>query len=298
LIAIKTSIAIAAESDRQRPISPATARGVPMPLRTILVHADSDRHLSARFALAATLGETHDARLIVVYPLRVPAAAMLFADSAGAPGVQAQLEAEQEQAANLRARIADRLSRKHVTWEWRTLQGQPHQVLAAASTGADLIVMGQDERDPDSSLMATVALTAGRPVLGVPSSGALPTCGTRILVAWNGTREATRAAHDALPLLQTAEQVILFAATSDGEHGATTMDAAAHFAAHGCKIDVRRASLDGRDAGAAIMNAAAEAGADLIVMGAYGHSRLREWVFGGATRTILQSMTVPVLMSH
>jgi nucleotide-binding universal stress UspA family protein len=298
LIAIKARAVIVAEHERDHRIGQGTARGVPMPLKTILVHADPDRHLSARFALAATLGETHGARLIVVYPLRVPAAAMLFADTAGASGIQSQIDAEQEQAANLRARIADRLSRKRVAWEWRTLPGQPHQVLAAAGAGADLIVMGQDERDPDSSLMATVALTSGRPVLGVPSSGALPTCGRRILLAWNGTREATRAAHDALPLLRAAEQVILFAAAPEGEHGATTMDAAAHFAAHGCKIDVRRASLDGRDAGATIITAAAETGADLIVMGAYGHSRLREWVFGGATRTILQSMTVPVLMSH
>jgi nucleotide-binding universal stress UspA family protein len=269
-----------------------------MPFRTLLVHADTDRRLVDRTVLAAAIARDHGARVLVLYPLQPLLASMFYAEQVPVQAIQAHIEIERRNAAEVQAEIADRMAREGVSWEWRTVEGQIEPVLTTGGTIADLIVMGQDARDSESPAVATVALTSGRPVLCVPKTGAFASCGRRVLVAWNGKREAARAAHDALPFLQRAENVVLFAADPEAERGASANDAAAHLAAHGAKVEVRRARLGDEGAGAAILDAAARAGADLIVMGAYGHTRLREWVFGGATRTLMQAMTVPVLFSH
>jgi nucleotide-binding universal stress UspA family protein len=269
-----------------------------MALRTLLVHGASDERMLARTMLAATLARAHDANLTIVFPLQGASATLMYAEHVPVTAIQRQLEAEREQASDIRAKVVERIAHEGLRMEWRSMEGRASSLLASAATVADVVVMSQDAADADPPLVATVALAAGRPVLCVPHSGSFLDCGRRILVAWNGSRESARAAHDALPFLQRAEAVRLFSAASPAEGGASLEDAAAHLASHGAKVELRRAVLDGMDPGIAILNAAVDWGADLIVMGAYGHSRLREWVFGGATRTILQSMTVPTLLSY
>ncbi len=268
-----------------------------MHLRTLLVHVDSDDQFDARLALACAIAQAHTARVLLQYVLQPPSTGLMYADAVPAQVIQAEIAAEKERAANLRARIADKMASKSVAWEWRTLNGSTQEVIAKAGAVADVIVMGQDKEDR-ASLVPAVALSSGRPVLCVPHSGTFLTCGRRILLAWNGTRESARAAHDALPVMQRADNVILLAAVSETEPCASLMDAAAHLAAHGVKIEVKRTPLGELDAGTTILNAITETGADMLVMGAYGHSRLREWAFGGATRTIMNCMTVPTLLSH
>jgi nucleotide-binding universal stress UspA family protein len=269
-----------------------------MLFKTLLVHASADPRLPSRLELAVSVAREHGAKLMVVYPIPPLLTSMFYGEHVPVQAIEAQLEQEKRNAAGIKDRTAEYLSREGVAWEWRTQEGLTEPVLATSGVIADMIIMGQDERDRDSSLVATVALTAGRPVLCVPHTGKFATCGRRVLVAWNGSRESARATHDALPFLQKADNVILFAADPEAEHGASVTDAAAHLAAHGAKVEVQRTALGDLDAGSAILNAAAETGADLLVMGAYGHTRLSEWVFGGATRSILQAMTVPVLLSH
>ena len=169
---------------------------------------------------------------------------------------------------------------------------------------ADLVVVGQADPEPTatpSDLPETVALATGRPVLVVPHIGAKPP-GKTVLLCWNASREAARAAADALPFLKAAQKVIVLVVNpkvSAAGHGAEPgADAAAWLARHGVKVTVQRDVAPDADAGAVILSRAADLGADLIVMGIYGHSRLREMVLGGASRTLLGSMTVPVLMSH
>lgn len=269
-----------------------------MSLKTMVVHARSDRTLSVRLALAAALAEAHGAKLRVVFALQAPSSGMVYAEHVPAEVIQARIEAEKGQASSVRARVEDRLSRTSVAWEWRVVPGPAEQVIAADGATADLIVMGHDGDDAGQPSVAAVALAAGRPVLCVTPSGTGMTCGRRVLVAWNGTREATRAVHDALPLLRAADNVILFSAAVDAEPGVDIGDVVAHLASHGVTVEARHTALGTQDPGAAILAAAADADADLIVMGAYGHSRLREWAFGGATRTILAAMAVPTLLSH
>ena len=161
--------------------------------------------------------------------------------------------------------------------------------------------MGQPAPNPIVDLPETVALTTGRPVLVVPFIGAKPP-GKIVLLCWNASREAARAAADALPFLKAAQKVIVLVVnptvSAEGHGEEPGADAAAWLARQGVKVTVQRDVAPDADVGGLILSRAADHDADLIVMGIYGHSRMREMVLGGASRTLLASMTVPVLMSH
>ncbi len=178
--------------------------------------------------------------------------------------------------------------------------------LARAARLADLCVLGQPaghDLEFDTTALAEAAfMDSGRPAIILPHAGLPSSVLRRVLVAWNGSREATRAVHDALPLLAAAEQttlLIIDSSAQDGSDGSPAgADIAAHLARHGVRIDVRTTPSGQLSVGDVLLSQAAEEGADLLVMGGYGHSRLRETVLGGATRRVLAQMTLPVLMSH
>lgn len=167
----------------------------------------------------------------------------------------------------------------------------------------DLSIVGQAEPDksPAEAIIAEAALfESGRPVIVVPYIQKDPLKLDRVTLCWDGSRAATRAIADAMPLLERAGRVELFIVTNepgkqDEIEGA---DMAAHLARHGLNVDVRRTVLGDIDVADIILSHAADDGTDFIVMGGYGHSRLREFVLGGVTRSIFSSMTVPVLMAH
>jgi nucleotide-binding universal stress UspA family protein len=167
------------------------------------------------------------------------------------------------------------------------------------------LILGQavaEEEDVPAGFAEHVVLAAGRPVLMIPYAGQPAALGERVLVAWNASRESTRALTDALPLLQRAAQVDVLTVNArpgrDGHGEMPGADIALYLARHGVSANVHPTHGEDIGVGEWLLSRAADLGTDLIVMGAYGHSRLREMVLGGATRTILQSMTVPVLMSH
>lgn len=189
-----------------------------------------------------------------------------------------------------------------------------HRILSASLSGAadqlgrlarrfDLVVLGQPEREetmPEEVIDEGALFESGRPVIFVPfiQKGGIKL--DRVMMCWDGGRAATRAVADSLPLMKQAKQVevVIIAsgrAKSDEMPGA---DLGQHLARHGLKVDVKRITSPDIDVASTILSYAADSSADLIVMGGYGHSRLREFVLGGATRGILEAMTVPVLMSH
>ncbi len=137
-----------------------------------------------------------------------------------------------------------------------------------------------------------------RPVIALPFAGEFKTLGRRVLVAWNGSREAARATHDALPFLTQADKVMVLSVNATGEEHIPGADISTHLARHGVGVEIHNRVQGNIGVGDAILNAASDYGADLLVIGAYGHSRLRELVLGGVTRHLLRHMTVPVLMSH
>jgi nucleotide-binding universal stress UspA family protein len=167
----------------------------------------------------------------------------------------------------------------------------------------DLAIVGQAEpgKDAVEALIAESALfESGRPVIMVPYIQKAPLKLDRVMVCWDGSRAATRAIADAMPLFERASLVEVVIVSNDRgkQDEIPGADMGQHLARHGLKVDVTRLSAAGIDVADALLSHAADSGADFIVMGGYGHSRLREFVLGGVTRSILRSMTAPVLMSH
>jgi nucleotide-binding universal stress UspA family protein len=167
----------------------------------------------------------------------------------------------------------------------------------------DLVVVGQPERQkslPDEVVDEGVLFESGRPVIFVPFIHKGGVNLDRMMVCWDGSRAATRAIADAIPFLKKAKQVeIVIISDKPGKKDEIPgADLGQHLARHGLKIDVKRVTSPDIDVPSTILSYAADSSADMIVMGGYGHSRLREFVLGGATRGLLESMTVPVLMSH
>jgi nucleotide-binding universal stress UspA family protein len=185
-------------------------------------------------------------------------------------------------------------------------QGTRSAKLALARR-SDLVVTGQaDPHRGEFAIMKeeieAIVLRAGRPVLILPYAGKFDLPAPRVMIGWNGSREATRAVHDALPMLARADSVNVFSVATDpsddwdADLGA--VDLAAHLAHHGVTVTLSRTVAAGLPQAAALLNEAADLGIGMLVTGAYGQTPMRERVLGGVTRSVLEGMTVPVLMSH
>src|SRR5258708_4229724 len=167
----------------------------------------------------------------------------------------------------------------------------------------DLAVVGQarpKEGASEELLIEGALFESGRPVVVVPYVQTQGVTLDRVLVLWDGSRPATRAIADALPFLRHAKAIDIVAVSGERGKGSELVgtNMARHLARHGLAVELKRVSAGNVDVPAAIRSQIAATGADFIVMGGYGHSRLREFILGGVTRTILTSSTIPVLMSH
>ena len=192
--------------------------------------------------------------------------------------------------------------------EWRGLEeSTPRVDLLDAIEGhalcADLLVMGQDDGELRAGeLAAEVILGTGRPVLVVPQTGKFEKIGERAVVAWDGTRASARAAFDALPLLKRAKKVSVVSVREKHPRkdidGYGSEEMALVLARHGVEVEASYEDLGDLKVGERLLAHLADFDGDLLVMGCYGHSRLRERLFGGATREILGEMIAPVLLSH
>jgi len=198
-----------------------------------------------------------------------------------------------------------RASRANLATEWRASAGDASEVASLHARYADLVVLGQVDSDnpvTSADLPERVILGSGRPVVVVPYAGTFKTLGERVMVAWNASREATRAVNDALPILARAARVQIVSVNPRGGpsgHGAVPgADIALHLARHGVRVEASTITAEDVRVDDALLSHAFDVGADLIVMGGYGHSRLGEFVLGGATRHILRQITIPVFMSH
>lgn len=276
-----------------------------MSYKTIIVHLDAGKRRRLRLDLACTLAERHDAHLIGLFaletqpaPLAPEAAPVLVEDMLKQRRVAAE-EAAQEFHDRLRQRRYNGKS------EWHATTGDGFVALQLHARCADLVVAGQPDPDGDGVpawFSHELVMSTGRPVLYVPFAGRFDDCGTKVLVPWNGSREAARAVKDGLPFLRgsRAAEVVTF----DPDKLFPVIaplpepDMRAYLARHDARVSVVTQTSGGIDIGSAILSRAADNGADLIVMGAYSHSRVRELVLGGATRALFKSMTVPTLMSH
>jgi nucleotide-binding universal stress UspA family protein len=193
------------------------------------------------------------------------------------------------------------LSAEHCTLTG-TVSGASDQ-LGRIGRRFDLIVVGQSEPDQDTPVKFVdegVLFETGRPIIFVPYIQKSPVKLDRIMVCWDGSRTAARATADAMPLLKRGKwvEVVIVSAEKPKSDEVPGADLGEHLARHGIDVEVKRITSPDIDVTSTILSHAADSSADMIVMGGYGHSRLREFVLGGVTRGLLQSMTVPVLMSH
>ena len=278
-----------------------------MKLCDILVHIDQSPRALMRLDIAAELARQHGAHLTALQVIDVALPVMAMGDGGGG-AVIAELMEQMRQSAlaagvKLKAAFEAALAREGIMGEWRQVEGTTQEILALHGRYADLLVLGQDDPESDSAgLLEAMVFDCGQPVLAIPFAGSFKTIGKRVLVGWNASREASRALHDALPLIAKAETATVFLANPKrglGGHGEESgADIARHLARHGMKVEVAMAIADDVPDSALLLNHASDMGADLLVMGAYGHSRLREFILGGMTRSLLREMTVPVLLSH
>jgi nucleotide-binding universal stress UspA family protein len=285
-----------------------------MAFKDILVHLDNGPRSPVRLGIAARLAQRSGAQLTAVYVVDIPSAEFFYGAAmplaaGGAEQVVDQIRADALAAAGpVEAEFRELLRREGLEGGWRLVEGNLPATVALHARYADLTVLGQAnayehgaDLGHDAVVVATV-MGSGRPILAVPFAGEFPTLGERVLVAWNASREAARAVNDALPLLREAAAVTVLAVNPRrgiGGHGdVPAADIALHLARHGVRAEAAHTVATDIPDGEALLSYAADIGADLIVCGAYGHSRARELVFGGVTRTLLAEMTAPVFLSH
>ena len=267
-------------------------------LRDIVVHADDTQAGTARLAFAARLARLWEAHLVAVHvqpSTQLPSRVTAWAGEQIIEVLRAQMA---ERTARVAQKIASAGRAEGVTIENRFAEGIPEDRLIAHARHGDLTVVGQ----PDvggAEIIEAMLYGSGRPLLIVPKAGTYTPVFKHVLVAWNASREAARAVGDALPILRRAEKVTILSADPEGTaRRIPGADIAVHLARHGVAATTSATFAGDLAVGDALLNRAADLGADLLVMGGYGRSRTREAIFGGATRHILDHMTLPVFMSH
>ena len=277
-----------------------------MALKDLMMVADHSDVSEITFDYAAALADDHGAHLIVFYPVPILPPAMTMGIEYSTDWIAAVADDMQEQAEACRRRLEGRAKELGVAMEWRSAEGEPSRLAAEFSRYVDITVTtqrgGGHGRDDAQALTEHFILESGRPVIQVPYIGAPAVPPRQIVVGWDGSRTSARALHDALPLLVAADKVELLGIHRDGHaDGAgeiSEIDISAHLARHGVNVEAKTLVAEHIEPAELLLSHVSDCGAQLVVMGAYGHSRLRELVLGGMTRGILQSMTVPILMSH
>jgi nucleotide-binding universal stress UspA family protein len=272
-------------------------------LRNILLHLAEDPKLKIRMQAAVALAAKHRAQLTGLFtltPWTIPAYVTAYVPP---DLIERERSAVQAVASRAKEQLERLCQKEDVKLEWREAEGDPVSLMAVQARYADLAMVGQWDGKADlppgvAELPQELVLTSARPVLVVPYVGTFTKIGERILIAWKSTREAARAVFDALPLLEGAQKVIVLSVNPSETGHIVGADIAAQLARHGVAVEVRQIIAPDSAVADMLLAQASEQGCDLIVMGAWGHSRMRELALGGATRDMLERMSVPVFMSH
>lgn len=261
-----------------------------MSLRDIAVVLDESPQSVGRLELAIIVARRNDAHLSGICPLVVLRAAQA-----------------RERAGSIEAMFREQLRRNGLTGYWKAPADETPAATVSLVRATDLVILGQaDPEHPSApaarSLVHDVLMLSGRPLLIVPFAGRFETLGRRVLIGWTDAGASARAVADSLPLIDAAGKVTVLTVREPQGGGWSDVPGAAiarHLARHGLDATAAQTVSDQSISdGDALLNYASDVGADLLVTGGYGHSRAREAVLGGVTRTLLQHMTVPVLMSH
>jgi len=272
----------------------------------LLVHLDAGAHAAARLAVAQTIARSQQAAITALYAVTPALLSVPFAPESG-PTVATMLgELDDERREAAHAAFAKSVAASGVPARWAEVLEAP--IISAFSQQAlyaDLLILGQhNPSEPASSgvpadFAESVMVSSGKPALVIPYAVAPNTVAENIVIAWKPTREAAHAVAAAVPLLQRARSVHVISWHADQDRVVGEgLDLARYFKLRGIEASWRQEGSEPEDLGETLLSRAFDLEADLLVMGCYGHSRAREWVLGGTSRTILRSMTLPVLMAH
>ena len=273
--------------------------------RSLLVHMDASPRCAVRLALARQLAREHDAAallaMLALEPHPVPEPLPM---DMGVPVFRSDVDRDHRRRARDTFDLA--LASGDPAMAWVELPAvSPVWGMVQASHYVDMVVLGQ--RDPDDALTAdvprdfveSVVMESGKPALVIPHAGRFDSIGRNVLIAWKPSRECAHAVEAAVPLLQQARRVHAVSWGEDSFGPAeTTFGIARALRWHGVECTEHRYAEEPEDLGEMLLSGAATEGSDLLVMGCYGHHRLRELLLGGTTRTVLRSMTLPVLLAH
>lgn len=276
-------------------------------LTQLLVHLDASPHASRRLEVARSIAQTHGAAVTALYAVTPALLVVPFAPEAG-PSVAntlGQIDAERRDQARAVFDRSPAVPGVHAAWA----EVEDYPIVPAVvrqALYADLLVLGQyDPEDSESAgipfdFPEQVMAGSGKPALVLPFAGLPAAVGQNVVIAWKATREAARAVSAAVPLLQRARRVHVVAWGEDDEQvSGARLDLDGYLKLRGVEpVWHREGGAEPSDLGDLLLSRAFDLDADLLVMGCYGHSRAREWVLGGTSRTVLRSMTLPVLMAH
>lgn len=270
-------------------------------MKSVMLHIFEDDSLNDRLSVALDVCRAHDAHLTCAYV--TPFAAYVGLDPMGGVFTSSALVDSLRQTEDrVRTEVEGRLANEDVRWDWQSFDGDPAQTLISASSLADLVILSQAGRDRVTStsplpIVDVVAVNAGCAVLVVPKGVNRYDAKAPIVVGWNASEEAARAIRDALPALRLASSVTLVSVGEDGEDYPST-DACSYLSRHGVSSDLRTFTDADGTADSLIQGVATEIGAGAILIGAYGHSRLRETLLGGVTRRLTTHSDLPVLLGR
>jgi len=280
-----------------------------MGISTILVSLNETGRVDTLLKVTANLAAKYDAHVIGLYV--IPAAYVY-------PGVSIHVTADMidvgqkffcDRAKKTEEKFNECMRKQGLKGEWRNIEGKSHLISSTVvdhGRQADLVVISQVEQaaatGTDVEFAEKVIMDVGRPVLMVPKCGNFEGRMDSVVIGWNATRESARAAFDAIPIFEDGATAHIIWVDSELNQGTTNMlpgtELATTLARHNIEAISEPVTAPDLEPADVLLNRVSDVGADMLVMGAYGHSRLREFIFGGATRKILDQMTVPVLMSH
>jgi nucleotide-binding universal stress UspA family protein len=276
--------------------------------KDLLVHVDDTKACGERIEAALKLAQKWDAHLTGVITVPEPVVPAFVQAGYSPDIIEMQETALEEVVERLSSDFDTRCNKAGIRAERTVARGAALRLadeLSLRARHVDLAILGQPDTEESDVASQTVIIEqvlmgGGRPCLIIPYIGLKEPFGERILVGWDGGREACRAVHDAMPLLSAAKSVFVLSVNPEerrhsGEPGA---DIGLHLARHDVKVEVEHITGSEIAVADAMLSHVADRDIDLIVMGGYGHSRLRELILGGVTREILRHMTVPALMSH
>lgn len=260
----------------------------------VLVHIDDPNRFSALYALARKAVTKLEPRLRVLW-IDNPPVVPNFVRAQMGDGVEA---VQRQLAQEVRDKVQAAFVAEGGDAQWIAEKGVPGEVAARYGRCADLIVVPQPDwsgaaQDGEAHVGEELLFSTGRPVLFLPREDVTRCGGERIVVAWNDSPQAARAIHDSMPFLVQAKKVMLV-----GIEGGNTDEIVAHLTHRGVNVTLCSGIAEDDNPGLEILALCDQHQADMLVMGAYGHSRLREFVLGGATRYILKHQNLAVLMAH